>query len=34
MPIKHVGFNPEGILRRFYKIGVNFSENEIFEKLQ
>ena len=27
MPIKDVGFNPEVILRRFYKIGVKFSEN-------
>ena len=34
MPIKDVGFYPEVILRRFYKIGVNVSENEIFKKLQ
>ena len=34
MPIKDVGFNPEVILRRFYKIGVNVSENTILEKLQ
>ena len=33
MPIKDVGFNPEIILRRFYKIGVNFSENAIFKKM-
>ena len=33
MPIKDVGFNPEVILRRFYKIGVNFSENAIFKKI-
>ena len=32
--IKDVGFNPELILRRFYKIGVNFSENAIFKKVQ
>ena len=30
MPIKDVGFNPEVILRRFYNIGINFSENAIF----
>ena len=30
MPITDVGFNPEVILRRFYKISVNFSENAIF----
>ena len=34
MPIKDVGFNPVVILKRFYKIGVNFSENVIFPKLQ
>ena len=34
MPLKDVGFNPEVILRRFYKTGVNFSENAIFKKLQ
>ena len=34
MPIKDVGFKPDVILRRFYKMGVNFSENAIFEKLQ
>ena len=34
MPIKYVGFNPEVILRRFYKMGVNISENAIFKKLQ
>ena len=34
MPIKDVGFNPEVILRRFYKIGVKFLENAIFKKLQ
>ena len=34
MPIKKVGFNPEVILRQFYKNGVNFSENMIFIKLQ
>ena len=34
MSIKDVGFNPEVILRRFYKIGVNFSENAIFKNLQ
>ena len=34
MPIKNVGFNPEVISRRFYKIGVNVSENAIFNKLQ
>ena len=34
MPIRYVGFNPEVILRRFYKMGVNISENAIFEKLQ
>ena len=34
MPIKDVGFNPEVILRRFYKIGVNFSESTILKKLQ
>ena len=32
MPIKDVGFNPDVILRRFYKIGVKFSENAIFLK--
>ena len=32
MPTKDVGFNPEVILRRFYKIGVNFSENAILKK--
>ena len=31
---KNVGFNPKVVLRRFYKIGTNFSENEIFKKLQ
>ena len=30
MPITDVVFNPELILKRFYKIGVNFSENAIF----
>ena len=30
MPIKDVGFNPEVLLRRFYKIAINFSENTIF----
>ena len=34
MPIKGFGFNPWVILRRLYKIGVNFSENAIFQKLQ
>ena len=34
MPIKDVGFNPEVILRRLYQIGLNFSENAIFKKLQ
>ena len=34
MPMKDVGFNPEVILRRFYKTGVNFSENVIFKQLQ
>ena len=34
MPIKNVGFNPGVILRRFYKIGGNFSENVFFKKLQ
>ena len=33
MHIKYVGFNPEVILGRFYKIGVNFSENAIFSKI-
>ena len=32
MPIKDVGFNPGVIVRRVYKVGVNFSENAIFEK--
>ena len=32
MPIKDVGFNPEVILRRFYKISVNCSENAILKK--
>ena len=30
MPIKDVGFNLGVILRQFYKIGINFSENVIF----
>ena len=30
MPIKDVGINPGVIVRRFYKIGDNFSENAIF----
>ena len=34
MPIKDVRFNPDVILRRFYKMGVNISENAIFEKMQ
>ena len=34
MSIKYVGFNPEVILRRFYNIGFNASENAIFTKLQ
>ena len=34
MPIKDVGFNPGVILRRFYKIGVNVSENAIFKQMQ
>ena len=36
MPIKDVGFNPEVILRLFYKIKLLliFSENAIFIKLQ
>ena len=34
MTIKDIGFNPEVILRRLYKIGVNFSENAIFKNLQ
>ena len=34
LPIKDVGSNPEIILRRLYKTGVNFSENVIFKKLQ
>ena len=34
MPTKDVGFKPDVILRQFYKMGVNFSENAIFEKLQ
>ena len=34
MAIKDVGFHPEVILRRFYKIGVNCSENAILSKLQ
>ena len=34
MPIKDVRFNPEVILWRFYQIGVNFSENAIFPKLE
>ena len=34
MPIKDVGFNPDVSLRRFTKMGVNISENAIFEKLQ
>ena len=33
MPIKDVGFNPEVMLRRIYKIGVNFSENANFKKV-
>ena len=33
MPIKGFGFNPGVILRRFYQIGVNFSENANFQKL-
>ena len=32
MPIKYIGLNLEIILRRFYKVGVNFSENAIFPK--
>ena len=32
MPIKNVGFNPEVILRRLYKIGVIFSEKCDFQK--
>ena len=32
MLINDVGFKPEVILRRFYKIGVNFSENAILKK--
>ena len=34
MPIKDVGFNPGVIVRRVYTVGVNFSENTIFKKLQ
>ena len=34
MPIKDVGFNLKVIFRQFYKIGVHFSENMIFKKLQ
>ena len=34
MPIKDDCFNPEVILRRFDKTGVNVSENAIFPKLQ
>ena len=32
MTIKDVGFNPDVILRRFYKVGVNFSEKMRFLK--
>ena len=32
--LKDVRFNHGVILRRFYKIGVNFSENVIFKKMQ
>ena len=32
MPIKDVGFNPEVLLRRFYKIGANFPESAILKK--
>ena len=34
MPIKFVRFNPDVILRRFSKIGINFSDDAIFLKLQ
>ena len=34
MPTYDVGFNPDVIVKRVYKVGVNFSENAIFEKLQ
>ena len=34
MPITDVELSPEVNLRRFYKTGVNFSENVIFKKLQ
>ena len=32
--LKDVGFNPEITVRRFYKIGIHFSENAIFKKMQ
>ena len=32
MPINDVGFNPDVTVRRVYKVGINFSENAIFEK--